>query len=184
MIKSNDSKNDDDVAVGPNSGYTNDNLYDDPIIATVRIPKGRALITVDEEKWLQFKKSMECKHTDDCNEIILMFEIDNLFSSALVYKPNTSTTSAISFEGKPARRDELKKLGKIARALLNLSNYPEIGPVTLSNLIETVLGSNDGRTKEKYLHWVEQYSDIIREDNTEFYNVARFVRLVLGKDIL
>jgi len=67
---------------------------------------------------------------------------------------------------KPPRADMIQKLGNILWELESIPSYPVVPPLKIKAAIKKVLSSRDGRTREKYLTWMMQYSHHNREFNS------------------
>jgi len=91
-------------------------------------------------------------------------------------KSETTTTSSILFDGRPARIDVLEKLQEIARVYKRSSDCHKLKQKQVTNWANAVLKHPDSRTLERYVKCITSYStpDKIKGE----YDVTQFCSMV------
>ena len=87
----------------------------------------------------------------------------NSIAKALVWgliPSGAGTTTSLSLDGKPLRRDVGENIQKIASLLKNQSQiYPVFKPKQLRRFLHPVLGPVDERTRKKYVDMIIRGSE-------------------------
>lgn len=102
-------------------------------------------------------------------------EIDHIFYLG-IEQAEKELECPILFEEKKPRRDVLERLGKIAHEFMSHPQYPEIPPMVVTKVINSVIGSKDNRTKEKYKKCITQYTK--NSGELGYLNISFFVERI------
>ena len=94
-------------------------------------------------------------------------------------EPNTTTSSSLLYDGRPARKDVLEKMAKIAIVLHEQNFFPFFKSYQLNKIIDEVIFRPDPRTKKKYFECITNHSTKHNIDGV--YGVKPFYDLIPSK---